>query len=100
MSDIIYSRQTSNVTAGTSLQGYIKATYCELTKAFGQPETFEQDDNDGKIKHLWVVNAEGVIFTIYDYKADLNTGLREEWHIGSKQYAAVRLAEQILESEA
>lgn len=97
MSDIIYSRQTPNVIAGTGLQGYVKASYTELTNLFGEPHPATED---GKVTHLWVVSAEGVIFTIYDYKEDLNTGKREDWHIGSKQKVAVRLAQQIIESEA
>lgn len=94
---IIYSRQTSNVINGTSLQGYVQATYQELVDAFGDPEIRLDGDTGYKVKHLWVINIEGVICSIYDYKEDLNTGKPENWHIGGKQKIAERLINQIIE---
>lgn len=93
MSQLQYQRQTSNVINGTSKQGEVKATYAELVSVFGQPEIMEDYD---KITHLWVVNIEGVIATVYDYKENLKTGKSEDWHIGSKQKVAERLVNQVL----
>jgi hypothetical protein len=93
MSQLHYQRQTSNVINGTSKQGEVKATYAELVSVFGQPEVMEDYD---KITHLWVVNIEGVIVTIYDYKEDLKTGKAEDWHIGGNQKIAERLVNQIV----
>lgn len=92
MTNLHYQRQTTNVLNGTSLQGYVKATFAELVSAFGQPEINPSD----KVIHQWALNIEGVICSIYDYKDHLNTGKPEEWHVGSKQKVAVRLIEQIL----
>lgn len=96
MTNLKYQLQTSNLTLGSSNQGYIRANFDELTKAFGYPETFGDRETDGKVKHLWTVNVEGVIITIYDYKQDLNTGKTENWHIGGYEKIAPRLIEQIL----
>ncbi len=92
MKELQYQRQTSNVTNGFSLQGYVKTTFGQLVKAFGQPEINPSD----KVIHQWVLNIEGVICTVYDYKEHLNTGKAEDWHIGGKQKIAVKLIEQIL----
>lgn len=88
-----YQRQTSNVASGTSKQGTVKATFDELVSVFGEPEIMPYEY---KLNHLWVVNIEGVIATIYDYKEDLKTGKAEDWHIGSKQKVAERLVNQVL----
>lgn len=88
-----WQRQTSNVTNGTGLQGYVRATYDELVSIFGKPEYMGDYD---KITHQWVLNIEGVIATIYDYKENLNTGITEAWHIGGKQKIAERLVNQIV----
>lgn len=95
MSQLQYQRQTSNVINGTSLQGYTCATYSQLVSAFGKPELSSAED--GKVNHLWVVNIEGVIATIYDYKEDLNTGKTEDWHVGGFVAGASDLVNQILE---
>ena len=93
MSQLHYQRQTSNVASGTSKQGTVKATFDELVSVFGEPEIMPYEY---KLNHLWVVNIEGVIATIYDYKEDLKTGKDEDWHIGSKQKVAERLVNQVL----
>ena len=93
MSQLHYQRQTSNVASGTGLQGYCRATYAQLVAAFGEPEIMSDYD---KVTHQWVLNIEGVIATIYDYKEDLKTGNAEDWHIGGKQKIAERLVNQAL----
>lgn len=93
MRELDYHRQTPNIITGTGLQGYINATFEQLTKVFGEPNIMKDYD---KVTHLWVLNIEGVIATIYDYKQNLNTGKAENWHIGGKQKIAVKLIEQIL----
>lgn len=88
-----YILQTENVTTGTGFQGYVVASFDHLVKLFGPPYIKTQD---GKITNGWVVNVEGVICTIYDYKQDLNTGYPEEWHVGGKQSIAPRLIREII----
>lgn len=91
---LIYSRQTPNVIAGTSLQGYTTpVTYAELVSTFGQPNIMDDFD---KVTHLWVLNIEGVTATIYDYKDNLKSDKPAEWHIGGKQKVAERLVNQII----
>jgi hypothetical protein len=92
MKELQYQRQTSNVTNGFKPIGYVKTTFGQLVKAFGQPEIL----SDNKVTHRWVVNIEGVICTIYDYKDALDPFKPEDWHIGGKQKIAVKLIEQIL----
>ena len=58
--------------SGTSLQGYINATYSQLLDALGKP-TYDEPSGDDKVQVEWVVEFEGDIFTIYDWK----TGSRE-----------------------
>lgn len=87
------NERTINVN-GTSFQGYAYATMQQLKDLFGEPEL--NTSADGKTAHLWVVNIEGVIATIYDYKENLDTGKTEAWHIGGYVAAASTLVNQIV----
>ena len=58
--------------SGTSLKGYINATYSQLLEALGEP-TYNEPSGDNKVQVEWVVEFGGNIFTIYDWK----TGSRE-----------------------
>lgn len=89
-----YQRQTSNVISGSSLQGYVDASYEELVSAFGDPEIMAYEY---KINHLWVISFEGTIATIYDYKEDLETGSTERWHIGGYVAGVSDLVRQALD---
>jgi hypothetical protein len=91
-----YQRQTSNVANGTGFQGYATATLQQLKDAFGDPEIMKDYD---KVTHLWVVNIEGVLCTIYDYKENLDTGKTEDWHVGGKVAAASLLVNAVLKNE-
>ena len=83
---------------GTSLQGYIEATYDDLVKAFGEP-TFDstRGDEGDKVHTQWALefeNEEGdlVVATIYDWKEENAYNSRVgkyRWHIGGNSYAAV-----------
>jgi hypothetical protein len=53
--------------SGTSFKGYINATYNQLVEALGEP-TYNEPSGDGKVQVEWVVEFEGDIFTIYDWK--------------------------------
>lgn len=53
--------------SGTSLKGYINATYSQLVKTLGEP-TYNEPSGDNKVQVKWVVGFEGNIFTIYDWK--------------------------------
>ena len=83
---------------GTSLQGYIKADYDDLVKAFGHPayNSVEHGESD-KVHTQWALefeNEEGdiVVATIYDWKEDSPFASRAgkyNWHIGGNSYEAV-----------
>jgi len=70
---------------GTSLQGYIMATYDQLVARFGQP-----DEGGDKTTVEWVLAfADGTIATIYDWKEyETPMGLYS-WHIGGRSQKAV-----------
>ena len=58
--------------SGTSLQGYINATYSQLLETLGKP-TYNESSGDDKVQVEWVVEFNDNFFTIYDWK----TGSRE-----------------------
>lgn len=91
-----YHRQTSNTIKGTGFQGYAYATMQQLKDAFGDPEIMSDYD---KVTHLWVINIEGVLCTIYDYKENLDTGKVEAWHIGGFIPAATILVNEVLKDQ-
>lgn len=82
--------KTTKTPAGTHLQGYVEAPYAKLHALFGEPST------DGyKVSSEWVLEFEGRVYTVYDYK-DTNLYDLEamsvdafralpsfNWHIGS-----------------
>ena len=83
---------------GTSLQGYIEATYDDLVKAFGKPayDSTEHGESD-KVHTQWALefeNEEGdlIVATIYDWKEENAYNSRVgkyKWHIGGNSYDAV-----------
>lgn len=74
---------------GTSFRGYILATYSDLLKSFGDPNS----EGDGyKVDVEWVLDTPHGVATIYNYK-DGKAYLGErstpveyiyEWHVGAK----------------
>jgi hypothetical protein len=53
--------------SGGSFKGYINATYSQLVEVLGKP-TYDKPSGDNKTQVEWVVEFEGDIFTIYDWK--------------------------------
>ena len=83
---------------GTSLQGYIEATYDDLVKAFGKPTYDSTEDGESdKVHTQWGLefeNEEGdlIVATIYDWKEENAYNSRVgkyRWHIGGNSYDAV-----------
>ena len=83
---------------GTSLQGYIEATYDDLVKAFGKPAYDSTEDGESdKVHTQWGLefeNEEGdlIVATIYDWKEENAYNSRVgkyRWHIGGNSYDAV-----------
>lgn len=89
---------------GTSFHdGYIKATYNQLVKAFGKP--LYTDVNDYKVTCEWELKIEDedgnqVGFTVYDWKEGISP-LRNrddyyEFHIGTHTPAGTKLVIKVL----
>ena len=89
--EIDLSVQMGAESTGTSLQGYMPegTSYDDLIKVFGDP--LEYDGTDGKIQAEWCGKISGLVFTIYDYKSDVEPRLNTNWHIGGKIKLAAEL---------
>jgi len=73
-----YKQSTKSVT-GTYYNGELDASYAELTKLFGIPDSAMIDDNKTTIQ--WdLENAKGDVVTVYNWTEDNN---QYNWHIGS-----------------
>ena len=110
MSKIINVRNSKSInTSGTSLVGnsYLKATYDDLVKAFGEPTYYEPSD-DGKVTTEWTLEFETtdnenpyVTATIYDWKTYDASICRKgifNWHVGGFSYDAFDAVKAYLET--
>lgn len=78
---------------GSSLGGYIKATYNQLVNVLGEP-TCPNPSGDDKVQKEWVVKYKGEYFTIYDWKTyDVNYTMNEldHFHVGHKPSTTLRV---------
>lgn len=72
---------------GTSLQGYVDASYRDLVAAFGEPARY---DDDEKVRAEWVLRtADGHAVTLYDWKSSLPVETIRDWHVGGYNVVAV-----------
>lgn len=77
-------RATAADASGTSLIGYLAATYDELVERFGAPNFGPNAlSSDGKVTCEWVLKFGLTVVTIYDYKERKTPFYRYEWHVGS-----------------
>ena len=82
---------------GTSLQGYMPATYEQLVERFGQPE----GDAGDKTTVEWLLQFEdGTVATIYDWKEYSTPVGMYHWHIGGKSNLAVARVQQAFKQKA
>ena len=89
-------KKTTNV-GGTYLQGYIRANYKQLLKAFGEPHDPNGDNYKTDVE--WAFKfADGTVATIYNWKNGHNylgeaEGLElddiYEWNVGGNSDKAV-----------
>ena len=117
MNNIINVRNSQSInTSGTSLVGssYLKATYDDLVKAFGEPTYSDpyagpgEYEGDGKVTTEWTLEFETtdnenpyVIATIYDWKTYDPSICREgvfDWHVGGFSYDAFDAVKAYLEN--
>ena len=88
---------------GTFLQGYIKATYEQLLKTFGEPHDPNGDNYKTDVE--WAFEfADGTVATLYNWKNGKNYCGKEglelndiyEWNVGGRSEKAVsRLLEKL-----
>ena len=84
-------------TDGTSLKGYVSATYSDLFKVFGKPQFGPNDPDEDKVTCEWNLKSpDGVIFTIYDWKEERTPLDVYDWHIGGFTPDAVKVVEEAL----
>jgi len=86
---VLNENEVGNFTTGSSLKGYIYCTYQELIKVLGEP-TYPDPSGDNKVQKEWVVEFNGNVYTIYDWKtydSDYTMNVLNEFHVGGTQYA-------------
>lgn len=74
---------------GTSLKGYISATYTQLVSVLGEP-TFNTASGDEKTQVEWIVKFKSKYYSVYDWKTyDREYTLNEltVFNIGGKEEA-------------
>ncbi len=82
-------QEADGVAFGSSLKGYINATYSQLIAALGEP-THDEPSEDEKVQVEWVVEFNDEIFTIYDWKTYSREYTENElqmFNVGGKTYA-------------
>lgn len=66
----------------TSLMGYIRATFEELTDKLGQPEMSQDDESQAE----WERELNGKPFTVYDKLEDVPAQEVTLWHVGGPDW--------------
>jgi hypothetical protein len=82
----VFKQNETFNTTGSGGKGYIKATYNQLIEVLGEP-THSTPSGDSKVQKEWVVEFEGNIFTIYDWKTfdvDYTMNELDEFNVGGK----------------
>lgn len=85
----VFTQDIEPDTMGSSLKGYVNATYDELVGVLGEP-TRNEPSGDEKTQVEWVVEFEGNVFTIYDWKTysrDYTLNELDVFNIGGKVWA-------------
>lgn len=96
----MYFIKNDNFGFGTSLQGYVYASYDDLVSVFGQPSVGpDKPSSDEKVTCEWNLEFEdGTVATIYDWKE--YTGKtprgRYEWHVGGRGRSVESLIHEAL----
>lgn len=82
----VFTQDNLPKTSGSSNKGYIQTTYSQLVKILGEP-TFDTPSGDNKVQKEWVVEFNGDVFTIYDWKTfdpEYTMAKLDEFNIGGK----------------
>lgn len=93
---LFISDPTVDVT-GSSLQGYVTATYAQLLTVFGEP-SYTDADPDEKVNCEWCLEfvhpgGETTTATIYNWKTGFIPTEVYQWHVGGFDNEAVELVQ-------
>ena len=83
---VLLEDQVKGKTTGSSLKGYINCTYQDLIRVLGEP-TYSTPSGDNKVQKGWVVEYNGEVFTVYDWKTfdpEYTMNELDQFHIGGK----------------
>jgi len=83
-------REPTDQANGTFLVGHIETTYRELVEKFGWP-TLEYYDSREKVNAEWVLEIDGKIATIYNWKTGRIPMGKYKWHVGGHDSSVVDL---------
>jgi hypothetical protein len=86
----IFNSENAPSTSGSSLSGYLNTTYNKLIEKLGKP-TFDSPSGDDKVQVEWVIEFEGDLYTIYDYKTynrEYTENELDKFNVGSKVNAS------------
>ena len=86
-------KDTFDAANGTSLKGYVRATYEEMREAFG----IAHRGHDGKTRANWVIDFGGTIATVYDWKRSEPLYQVRTWNIGGHDPIVVDLVREEIE---
>ena len=85
----------TTATTGSSLSGYVEATYYELEQVFGEP-TYRNEDLDEKVQTEWVLRLNGAVATIYNWKTGQTPQGLYRWHVGGFGVGEVEIVQQLV----
>ena len=85
--NVTYKTTTDKLKAnGTSLQGYIQTTFDKLVELLGEPL---KGSDDCKTTAEWIVEVEGQVATIYDWKLQSTPKDLYNWHVGGRSLQVI-----------
>ena len=82
---------------GSSLSGYVEATYHELEQVFGEP-TYADEDPSEKVQTEWTLRLNGVVATIYNWKTQQTPRGLYRWHIGGFGKGEVEMVQEAVDA--
>lgn len=92
----VFDEMTAPSVNGTSLVGYLEGfTFDNLVNVLGRP-TFDEPSGDDKVQVEWVVEYDGEVYTVYDWKTynrEFTLNNLTEWNVGGKSKATTFIAE-------
>lgn len=85
-------KRADGLRTGGGLRGYSYQFYSDLEIAFGKP-TYDYGEENYKVNYEWVIEHNGNLFWIYDWKVEGLESYAEmyRWHIGAEDNASNEL---------